>query len=78
MTKPSVFSVSDEVVGKYKLFIDKPITPQDDFMNDIFISLQQMKAGDVGDLETCLCQLREELGLDDNECHSDTAIPIGA
>ena len=50
--------------GKYKLWITDPQTPQDEFMNDIYISFQQMKAGDVYDSDKSLKAIREELGLD--------------
>ena len=56
--------------GKYKLFIENPKTPQDAFMNDIFISLQQVKAGDVHDADDWLRQLRAELELDSEERES--------
>ena len=50
--------------GEYELFIENPVTPQDHFMNDMFISLQQMQAGDTVDAEESLKKLRIELGLD--------------
>ena len=56
--------------GKYKLWITDPKTPQDAFINDIYISLQQVKAGDVRDLDEGLREIREELGLDANQRNS--------
>ena len=52
--------------GKYKLWIQDPKTPQDYFINDIYISLQQVKAGDVHDSDESLRAIREELALDAN------------
>lgn len=57
--------------GKYELFISDPKTPKEEFMNDIYISLQQMKAGDVGDIDDLLRELREEHGLNANESRTD-------
>ncbi|MCY4464437.1 MAG: hypothetical protein OXE46_02755 [Chloroflexi bacterium] len=76
MIQHSILGEIDDDNGKYKLFIENPLTPQDEFMNDIFISLQQMKAGDVGDLAKCLQQLREELGLNEDDCHTDKSILV--
>lgn len=50
--------------GIYELYIADPQTPNDDFLNDIYISLQQMKAGDVVDADESLRRLRNELELD--------------
>ena len=41
-----------------------PQTPQEDFANDIVISLRQVKAGDVCDLEEVLQEIESELGID--------------
>ena len=59
--------------GKYKLWITDPKTPQDAFINDIYISLQQMKAGDVYDSDESLRALREELALDTDQHTSPQA-----
>ncbi len=53
--------------GKYKLWIQDPKTPQDHFANDLYISLQQVKAGDVYDSDESLRAIREELGLNANK-----------
>ncbi len=57
--------------GKYRLWIQEPQTPQDHFINDLFISLQQVKAGDVCDLDETLREIRAELGLNGNQRNSD-------
>ena len=41
-----------------------PKTPQEEFANDIVISLRQVKAGDVIDADLAMARLRAELGLD--------------
>ena len=68
---PKEVQEATETTGKYKLWIQDPQTPQDHFINDLFISLQQVKAGDVCDLEETLQDIRAELGLDANQCHTD-------
>ena len=40
-----------------------PKTPQEEFANDIVISLRQVKAGDVCDLEEGLRAIENELGI---------------
>ena len=40
-----------------------PKTPQEEFANDIVISLRQVKNGDVGDLEEGLRAIEQELGI---------------
>ncbi len=57
--------------GKYKLWIQDPKTPQDHFANDLYISLQQVKAGDVYDLDELLRELRAEQSLNGDKRHSD-------
>lgn len=53
--------------GKYKLWIQDPKTPQDHFVNDPYISFQQVKAGDVYDSDESLRAIREESGLNANK-----------
>ena len=48
-----------------------PKTPQEEFANDIVISLRQVKAGDVLDYDEMMQQLREELARDANERQTD-------
>ena len=40
-----------------------PKTPQEEFANDIVVSLRQVKAGDVLDADVAMARLRAELGL---------------
>ena len=41
-----------------------PKTPQEEFANDIVISLREVKAGDTIDADEALARLRAELALD--------------
>ena len=41
----------------------KPMTPQEEFMNDIVISMRQVRDGEVCDLEESLRQIENELGI---------------
>ncbi len=72
--KESIESITSN--GKYKLYYTNPKTPQKEFVNhlfvnDLFISLQQVKAGDVCDLAETLPDIRAELGLNASQRHTD-------
>ena len=54
----------ETVVDYGNLPYPDPKTPQEEFANDIVISLRQVKAGDVCDLEEVLQEIENELGID--------------
>ena len=43
-----------------------PVSPREEYKNDIFVSLKQLRSGQVIDAEQSVREIRGELGIDAN------------
>lgn len=51
-------------------------SPQDEYVNDILVSLKELQAGEVIDAAESMREIRRELGVNADKGHSYETIPV--